>query len=246
MPVLFRHLPREELGVWLLLGQSWATLGILDLGLSATLTRRIAFAMGKSGADPGMPLTPETLRDIADLVETGRRLYRFLAIGAFFVAFGIGFFSLRHLHLSSVALPAVWLAWGVLCLTQSLAVWASVWTCLLQGVGYVGWDALLGALMNSITLSAQIAVALAGGGLIGLAIVAAIGALTQRFLILNLARRKRPELFSIHGAWQPAILKSMAPLALKAWVTSVSLMVVLNTDQFFIAGLRGASQIPLL
>src|SRR5260370_25060711 len=120
IPVLFRHLPREELGVWLLLGQSWATLGILDLGLGATLTRRIAFAMGKSGTSPGAPLTAETRRDIADLVETGRRLYRFLAIGSFLVAFGVGFFSLRGLHLTSVALPGVWLAWGVLCVAQAL------------------------------------------------------------------------------------------------------------------------------
>ena len=43
LPVLFRHLPKEELGVWLLLGQSWAALGIFDLGFGVTLTRRIAF-----------------------------------------------------------------------------------------------------------------------------------------------------------------------------------------------------------
>lgn len=33
-------------------------------------------------------------------------------------------------------------------------------------------------------------------------------------------------------------------MSLRAWVTSVSLVIVLNTDQFFIAGLRGAAQIP--
>ena len=38
MPVLFRHLPKEELGVWLLFGQSWAAMGILDLGFGVTLT----------------------------------------------------------------------------------------------------------------------------------------------------------------------------------------------------------------
>jgi O-antigen/teichoic acid export membrane protein len=244
MPVLFRHLPREELGVWLLLGQSWAVLGIFDLGFGVTLTRRIAFAIGKSGTDPGAPLTPETLGEVANLVETGRKIYRWLATSAFVVAFGAGFFSLRGLHLSTVSLSGVWIAWGVLCLAQSLAVWASVWTCLLQGVGYVGWDALLAAFTSSLTLAAQIIVALAGGGLIGLAIVAAAGALAQRFLILMLARRKRPELFSIRGSWDAASLKSMVPLALKAWVTSLGLAVVLNSDQFFIAGLEGATQIP--
>src|ERR1035438_4189503 len=117
-PVLFRHLGREELGVWLLLGQSWAVLGILDLGLGVTLTRRIAFATGKGMADPRGRCNPEALREIADLVRTARVLYRILALGSFVVAFGIGFFSLRHLHLSFLAMPKVYLAWGILCLSQ--------------------------------------------------------------------------------------------------------------------------------
>src|SRR5258708_16091341 len=83
MPVLFRHLPREELGVWLLLGQSWATLGILDLGLGTTLVRRIAFAVGKGGSDPGTSLGQGSVREIADLVETGRQMDRGLAILSF-------------------------------------------------------------------------------------------------------------------------------------------------------------------
>lgn len=244
MPVLFRQLPSEELGVWLLLGQSWATLGILDLGLGVTLTRRIAFAIGKSGAVPGTALTDETLREVADLVSTGRRMYQVLAIASFAMAFGLGVLGLGSMHLSEVAPTAIWFAWGVLCVAQSLSVWASVWTCLLQGAGYVGWEALLGSLTTSLTLSAQIMVALTGGGIISLAIVAAAGALVQRFLILTVARRKRPELFAIRGSWKPAILKSLAPAALKAWVTSAGLVVVLNSDQYFIAGLKGASEIP--
>src|SRR5438046_10746148 len=81
LPVLFRHLPKEELGVWLLLGQSWAAMGILDLGFGVTLTRRIALAKGKSGGDPSVVLTDETKREIADLVECGRRIYRIMAGG---------------------------------------------------------------------------------------------------------------------------------------------------------------------
>src|SRR6266446_439212 len=86
MPVLFRHLPKEELGVWLLLGQSWVAMGILDLGVGVTLTRRIALAKGKSGGDPNAPLTTETLREIADLVESGQRIYRMMSVGVFGIA----------------------------------------------------------------------------------------------------------------------------------------------------------------
>src|SRR5215468_9119150 len=68
MPVLFRNLPKEELGVWLLLGQTWAGLNVLDLGFGITLTRRIAFACGESGAKVDGPLSQHTLTTIADLV----------------------------------------------------------------------------------------------------------------------------------------------------------------------------------
>src|SRR5580692_2015231 len=75
MPILFRHLAKEELGVWLLLGQSWAALGIFDLGFGATLTRRIAFAKGKSSTDPNAPLSEAAVAEIAELVATGQRIY---------------------------------------------------------------------------------------------------------------------------------------------------------------------------
>jgi len=122
LPVLFRHLPREELGVWLLLGQSWAALGIFDFGFGFTLTRRIAFAKGKSGTDPNAPLTEESAREIADLVATGKRVYRVLAVFAFVFSFGAGFFYLRTLHLGSVPISEVWLAWGLLCVSQAFGV----------------------------------------------------------------------------------------------------------------------------
>jgi O-antigen/teichoic acid export membrane protein len=244
LPVLFRHLPKEELGVWLLLGQSWAALGIFDLGFGVTLTRRIAFAKGKSGSDPSAELTDETLREIADLVATGKRVYRALAMFAFVFSMGAGFFYLRTLHLGNVPFSQVWLAWSVICLSQALGVWANVWNAVLQGIGYVGWDAVLGSFASALTLLAQIIVVLLGGGLVALAVAAAAGALTQRFLMLGFARRRRPEIFGIHGQWQFALVKNMIPLALRAWATAVGIVLVLNTDQLFIGKMIGAAALP--
>jgi O-antigen/teichoic acid export membrane protein len=243
-PVLFRHLGREELGVWLLLGQSWAVLGVLDLGLSTTLLRRIAFATGKGMTRPGERCTVETVTEIGDLVTTAQILYRILAVVSFLVAFGVGYFSLQHLHLSSLALPKIYLAWGILCLSQSVTVVSTVWTCLLQGTGIVGWEVLLSSFTGLLTLSAQIVVAFMGGGLVGLAIAGAAGSIIQRLSAIALTRSKRPELIGIKGVWRPELVTSMAPVALKAWLTALSLMIVMNTDQFFIAGMQGAREIP--
>lgn len=244
LPVLFRHLPKEELGIWLLLGQSWAAMGILDLGIAVTLTRRIALAKGKSGGDPNAPLTPESLRDIADLVEAGKRIYRIMAAGVFVVSWALGLFYLRTLDLHGLSHTTVWIAWTILCASQAITVFASVWTCLLQGVGYVGWDSLIATLIGTATLAAQIIAVLCGGHLIALAAVATCGALAQRTLTLWFSRVRRPELFSLQGQWNPAVLQGMPGLAFRAWLTAVGTILVQNSDGFFIASLQGATQIP--
>ena len=244
MPVLFRCLPKEELGVWLLLGQSWAAMGILDLGIGVTLTRRIALAKGKSGGDPNAPLTPETLREIADLTESGRRIYHVTSIGVFVVSWLAGFFYLRNLQLHDLSHTTVWIAWTILCASQACAVWATVWTCLLQGVGYVGWDALIASFITTLTLAAQIIVLLCGGGLVALAAAATAGALAQRWLTRWLARVRRPELFSLRGRWNRELLRGLPSLAFRAWLTAVGTVLVFNTDQFFIAATKGAEGIP--
>jgi O-antigen/teichoic acid export membrane protein len=244
MPVLFRHLPKEELGVWLLLGQSWAAMGILDLGIGVTLTRRIALAKGKSGGDPNAPLTPETLREIADLTESGRCIYHVMSAGVFLISWTAGFFYLRHLQLHDISHVTVWIAWTILCASQACALWATVWTCLLQGVGYVGWDALIASFITAAILTAQIIVVLCGGGLVALAMVATIGALSQRWLTRWLAKLRRPEVFALRGNWNREVLHGMPSLAFRAWLTSVGGILVQNTDAFFIVSAKGAASIP--
>lgn len=244
LPVLFRTLPKEELGIWLLLGQSWATLGILDFGFGVTLTRQIAFAKGRSGSDPSIELNEETRVEIADLLVLGLRIYRVLALLAFTVSFGLGFVYLRSLTLETVALPSVWTAWGILCLSQGLIVWATPWTCLLQGVGYVGWDAILASFVNVFTLSGQIIAALCGGGLVSLAVIASCGALTQWAVILGFARHKRPELFQLRGVWRGDVFFAMLPLTGRAWLTAIGGSLILYTDQIVIASLQGAAELP--
>jgi O-antigen/teichoic acid export membrane protein len=244
MPVLFHHLPKEELGVWLLLSQTSALIFILDLGLGATLTRRIALAKGKSGSDPSAPLTEETRVEIANLLESGRRLYQGLAAGTFVISSLSGFIYLEKLHLTTLSLPVVWTAWGILCLSQTFGVWAEVWNCLLSGVGYVGWDAVLGSFVSTTTLIAQIIAVYLGGGLIVLASVAAVGLFAQRFILLGFARGRRPELFRIRGQFDRRVVSDMISPSLHSWATAIGIVLVLNTDQFFIASLSGAEHIP--
>jgi len=244
LPVLFRTLPKEELGIWLLLTQSWATLGILDFGFGVTLTRRVAFAKAKGGIELDASLTTEPREEIANVVATGLRIYRALALLAFALSFCGGLFFLSRLTLDQTPVGNAWLAWGVLCLSQAVSLAAAPWTCLLQGIGYVGWDAILASFVNAIAVIAQITAATLGGGLVSLAVVTALGAFTQRAAILGFFRRKRPDLFRFRGAWQPAIFRSMAPLAMRAWLTGLGSAMILYTDQIIIASMEGTAELP--
>ena len=71
LPVLFRTLPKEELGIWLLLGQSWATLGLLDFGFGVTLNPPHRFCESEERNELNASPSAETRQEIADLVTTG-------------------------------------------------------------------------------------------------------------------------------------------------------------------------------
>jgi hypothetical protein len=75
LPIIFRFLGQEELGIWLILGQSSVVLSMLvDAGLTPTLTRRIAFAAGKTRAGAGHPLDEESRHELANLVKSAARI----------------------------------------------------------------------------------------------------------------------------------------------------------------------------
>lgn len=244
MPILLKHLPKEEVGIWLLLGQSWAVMGILDLGFGVILTRRIALAKGKSGGSADTVLSASSLDEIRDLVASGRRVFRFMAAGVFMVSWSLGFLYLRNLELHTTSLTAVWIAWTMLCACQALNVWASVWSCLLQGMGYVGWDALMATLVSALTLIAQITAVIYGGGVITLAAIATASAITQRLIIQRFVSRRSPEVFYATGSWNAAVLKGVPGLAVRAWLSALGTVLVFNTDGFFIASAEGADNIP--
>jgi O-antigen/teichoic acid export membrane protein len=242
IPVLFRHLPKQELGLWLMLAQSWAALGVFDLGFGVVLTRRMAFVVGQSA---GVRMFNETqARELAELITVGRRIYCWLGVLGFALSFGAGFWLLRDGASTGEAAGAAWIAWGVLCLTQAIGIWAAVWTCLLQGMGYVGWDTIIVSLVSALTVLVQILVVVTGGGLVGLALAAGLGSVLQRLLIVRLVRVRCRRVDFGNASWRPEVFRQMIPSALGAWLTTVGYLLVANTDQFFVAAFKGTAALP--
>lgn len=244
IPILFRYMGKEELGLWFLLGNSQAFLGLLGMGIAPTLTRHIALAKGKSGADPGVELTEESKQHIGDLVVTGRIILQWLAVVVFFIAWASGYGLIGQLELKEISPQTVFWAWTLMCAGYAVGVWVSYLNCWLAGIGYVGWDSLIGTVLALLTILANIAAVLLGGGLLVLAAISVVSSLVQRITILEFIRWRKPELFGIQGKWNTRYAKAMVKPSLYAWLTGLGGFLILRTDAYFIALLRGTQELP--
>ncbi|PHV63360.1 hypothetical protein VKI21_03575 [Cyanobacterium aponinum UTEX 3222] len=244
MPILFRFMGKEELGLWFLLGNSQAFLGLLGMGIAPTLTRRIAFAKGKSGSNPDAELTEESKQDIGDWVVTGKIILQWLAVIIFFVAWISGYGLIRELKLEEVSPQTVFWAWTLMCLGYAINVWVAYLGCWLQGIGYIGWDSLIATILAVVTIGANIVVVLMGGGLIALAAISVVSGLANRFVFISFLRWRQPQLFTFQGRWNKEYAKSMIQPSFLYWLTSLGSFLILRTDAYFISILEGVSNLP--
>ncbi|MGK9168533.1 hypothetical protein KXR53_19625 [Inquilinus limosus] len=245
LPILFHAMNQEELGLWLILGQSTIFLGILtEAGFTPTITRRIAFAAGKSRAGPDQPLDEEVRRDLADLLASGRIAFRFVSIGVFVLTFVLGSLYLWQLDLREVSPTTAWVAWTLLCIGYATTTWSGLWTALTTGLGYVAAGTIIVTVIGVATLLMQMAVALAGGGLLWLSIVAAISGVAVRLATRLYVRRRQPQLFSARGRWDRTLMRGMIAPSIRSWLTAVGFALLFKTDQYFIALYVDTTQVP--
>ncbi|ANV90503.1 lipopolysaccharide biosynthesis protein [Picosynechococcus sp. PCC 8807] len=244
MPILFRFMGKEELGLWFLLGNSQAFLGLLGMGIAPTLTRRIAFAKGKSGSNPDAELTEESKQDIGDWVVTGKIILQWLAVIIFFVAWISGYGLIRELKLEEVSPQTVFWAWTLMCLGYAINVWVAYLGCWLQGIGYVGWDSLIATILAVVTIGANIVAVLMGGGLIALATISVVSGLANRFVFIRFLRWRQPQLFIFQGQWRDEYAKSIIKPCFLYWLTSLGSFLILRTDAYFISILKGVDNLP--
>lgn len=246
IPILFRYMGKETLGLWFLLGNSQAFLSLLGIGIAPTLTRQIALAKGRSGVDPDVELTKESKQNIGDLIVTGRIILQWLALGVFFVAWGSGYVLINQLELQQVSPWTVFYAWTLLCASYAIGIWVEYLNCLLIGTGHVGWNNVASTILTVLTILINILAVILGGGLVALAAISAATSLIQRFALLGFIRWHKPELLDIHhqGKWNTKLARSLIKPSLNCWLTTIGAFLILRTDQYFIAITSGTQQIP--
>ena len=123
IPLLFRYLDDEILGVWFLMIGAQMVLGVFDFGLGQTLQRRIAFAKGECGADPDAELGENTRQKIRDLLQIARRTYHVLSVLVLLVLLIGGPIYFRTLNLSPEVYQALNLAWIIMAIGYAANMW---------------------------------------------------------------------------------------------------------------------------
>ncbi|NCO74410.1 MAG: oligosaccharide flippase family protein [Cyanobacteria bacterium] len=243
IPIMFRYLGKEELGLWFLMSNSQALLGLLGMGIAPVITKRIALAKGKSGATAEVELNNESKQEIGDLVTTGNILLRGVAFFIFFIAAIGGYFLINQFELTTVSPQTILWSWIIICLGYAVGVWVEYLNCLLTGMGYVGFNQLILAILSVGTTLISIVVVINGGGLFHLAVILVFTNLAQRFLLLALIRKYKPKLLDLNGKWNINIIKSLIQPAFDFWFKGIGTFLILRSDQYFIGTLIGVSAI---
>jgi O-antigen/teichoic acid export membrane protein len=243
IPLMFRYLGKEELGLWFLLSGSQGMLGLLGMGVAPIISRRIALAKGKSGVQAEVQLTDESKQEIGDLTNIANTLLKIIGLLAFLISSIVGYFFIDKLVIVEVSRQTVILSWIILCAGYSIGVWVEYLNCLLMGFGYVGFNNLILTFMSLGTTVINIVVVILGGGLLELSIVLVITNLIQRFLLVIFIRKYKPHLLKFKGQWNTDTAKSLVKPSLDYWFKSLGTYTILRSDQYFIGTLIGVSAI---
>lgn len=243
LPIMFRHLSDEVVGMWFLLGQANLFLGLLDFGFGPTLTRRIAFATAPSVAHADVKLSEAGREKLGHLIATGKVIYRSLAFIVLLLAGSTGMILLRRVTTNDLSQGQVLVAWALFCISYAINTWGALWVALLGGLGYVGSASLIGIIIQVAAMIIKIVVVLLGGGLLPLAITECIASVATRQVARAYLHWKEPELATCPGKWSPAEFYSLLNPAIKNWLTALGAFLILQTDQFFIVAYRGVAQI---
>ena len=245
IPILFRYLGKEELGIWFILSDSQGLMGLLGFGVVPTLTRHIALKKGSSGSDPNVQLTETTSQEIADLVVTGQVTLKWLAVITFLISWIVGYGFIGSIKLNSISPNQIIVAWTIICLGYAITVWVASLECWLIGMGYVGWDNLILTVVNFLSIVTSIVVVMKGGGLIALAITTVVFSLVQRFFLVRFIRSKQLDHQTYRGRWNANYFRGMVNPSLLAWLTNLTAFLIFRTDSYCIALFKGTAEIPV-
>ncbi len=240
MPLFFRHLQKEELGVWMFILGTGFFVNLADLGFSPVLGRQLAFELGKGDREKNPNYD-------------GSSYYYSLsthvaALTSYLLFFGmllIGGLFIWSLQIPDRLITRSIEAWTIFCLSQGVTCRFKYLETVLNSHGEVGWQNWVQTILQSLTLAAYFVVLhLCHGGIIALSTIVLVRNILNSFclwllvdVLIDKRFRAKADMF-----WRD-VKPHLVP-ALDYFLITVGAFLVLNTDQYFIVRFLGMSALP--
>ncbi|SPD73160.1 putative Membrane protein involved in the export of O-antigen and teichoic acid [uncultured Desulfobacterium sp.] len=240
MPLFFRYMAKDELGIWMFILGTGFFVNLADLGFSPVLVRQMAFELGKGDRErhpnyEGASYYFRLSQYVSSITSP------ILFIGLFFVG-GLFLWKLHfpeHLRLSS------FIAWTIFCLSQAITCRFKYLETTLNSHGEVGWQNWVQTSLQMVTLAGYfIALHFYRGGLVALTVVVLIRNILNSAWLLQLVNSRIDKHFMSNMIVSWHDVKPHIKPAMDMFLITFGAFLILNTDQYFITAFFGPSALP--
>jgi O-antigen/teichoic acid export membrane protein len=231
-------LPVQLAGVWFLFLSLGTYFTFLDLGFSPTLSREIAFQVGKFKSN-----LSKADFEILSLIRTCFNVFLVLSVVALLVASMGGYLFFETVVTSELLTPVIY-SWLIFCVGVSLNIIGAPVYATLYGLGDVAIERLVKAVSQILGLVMVYWTLRNGFGLIGLSITWVAQNFIARAMALLILRARHPTIFHSGGKGTRKHFNRLLKPSLNWSVTTLAAMLILHTDNVIIASRLSLEAIP--
>lgn len=248
LPILYRYLPAEEVGVYLLFFSFATFQGLADFGLIASFGRKISYQLGrKSRANALMERGESNTSEgnaFSDLYTSALASYLLMTLVFLAFVFILGRVYLSRLGLPSDLFRSAITAWPVFLIGVAIQMNASIPTACLSGLGDVGWDQGIRAIVNLGWLLALVVVVPTFRDIRALSILYLIQALMFYLVAFAVLRWKHGNSFSLRGSVRRELVQGLYVNGFPMFVTQLGALFIYQSAPIIVGSLLGASAVP--
>ena len=233
--IAVRSLPKELSGVYFLCLNFSALILLADLGISPTLSREIAFALGS--------LQEKALKlRIVNLIGTTVRMFIVTATAVLAVSVLLGILYFSQTVSSEYRQEAI-KGWLVFAFGSALNVFAGSAYAGLYGLGQVSLERMGRAVGQIVGLIVSLIAIASGLGFFGLCLAWLIQGVTSCILGWALLIRHHPEISSSLSKFDPSVVKQLVRPSLSWAATSLGSYLIFNTANLIIGASLGPAAV---
>ena len=240
LPLFYHHLPKDVLGIWMLLLGADIFVNLSDLGFSPVLSRHIAFELGKGDREE-----ISNYRGSSFYYSLARWTSLYSSLILFIVISLLGILFLSSLNLHPALFHAAVVSLVIFSLSKAILVRFKFYEVALQGHGEVGWKEWIYSGSVLLSLAGYYAVfTVLHGSIIELTVVmllqSVVIAIATRIVVqFRIQRNFRS---SVKVGW--ADINPLIRPALDMFLVSIGSFLIFNTDQYFIVKFLGPEALP--